>query len=82
MVIYVQQAIHVFNLVLVSLFVFFSARVLEEREVLLYCDLHGHSRKNNIFMYGCNNNYASERLLHERIFPLMLSKNVPDKVGP
>ncbi|KAJ6665588.1 hypothetical protein lerEdw1_003431 [Lerista edwardsae] len=55
-------------------------RVLEEREVLLYCDLHGHSRKNNIFMYGCNNNYASERLLHERIFPLMLSKNMPDKV--
>ncbi|XP_053143449.1 cytosolic carboxypeptidase 2 isoform X2 [Hemicordylus capensis] len=54
-------------------------RVLEEREVLLYCDFHGHSRKNNIFMYGCNNKYASERLLHERIFPLMLSKNIPDK---
>ncbi|XP_033015535.1 cytosolic carboxypeptidase 2 isoform X6 [Lacerta agilis] len=54
-------------------------RVLEEREVLLYCDFHGHSRKNNIFMYGCNNKYAQERLFHERIFPLMLSKNIPDK---
>jgi murein tripeptide amidase MpaA len=23
-----------------------------ERELLLYCDLHGHSRKKNMFMYG------------------------------
>ena len=27
----------------------------KEREVVLYCDLHGHSRKKNIFMYGNNN---------------------------
>ena len=26
-----------------------------EREVLMYCDFHGHSRKQNVFMYGCNN---------------------------
>nr|XP_006212408.2 cytosolic carboxypeptidase 2 isoform X1 [Vicugna pacos]XP_031546539.1 cytosolic carboxypeptidase 2 isoform X1 [Vicugna pacos] len=53
-------------------------RLLEEREVLLYCDFHGHSRKNNIFLYGCNN---SDRKfwLHERVFPLMLSRNAPDK---
>ncbi|XP_059959914.1 cytosolic carboxypeptidase 2 [Mesoplodon densirostris] len=53
-------------------------RLLEEREVLLYCDFHGHSRKSNIFLYGCNN---SDRKfwLHERVFPLMLSKNAPDK---
>ncbi|KAG6923528.1 Cytosolic carboxypeptidase 2, partial [Chelydra serpentina] len=56
-------------------------RVLEEREVLLYCDFHGHSRKNNVFMYGCNNKSAPTKRLHERIFPLMLSKNAPDKVG-
>ncbi|KAH0621185.1 hypothetical protein JD844_022240 [Phrynosoma platyrhinos] len=54
-------------------------RVLEEREILLYCDFHGHSRKNNIFMYGCNNKNTQEQLLHEQIFPLMLSKNIPDK---
>ncbi|XP_047546586.1 cytosolic carboxypeptidase 2 isoform X8 [Lutra lutra] len=53
-------------------------RLLEEREVLLYCDFHGHSRKNNIFLYGCNSN-DRKYWLHERVFPLMLSKNAPDK---
>ncbi|XP_020938726.1 cytosolic carboxypeptidase 2 isoform X4 [Sus scrofa] len=53
-------------------------RLLEEREVLLYCDFHGHSRKNNIFLYGCSNNDRNF-WLHERVFPLMLSKNAPDK---
>ncbi|XP_008572264.1 PREDICTED: cytosolic carboxypeptidase 2 isoform X1 [Galeopterus variegatus] len=53
-------------------------RLLEEREVLLYCDFHGHSRKNNIFVYGCNNN-DRKYWLRERVFPLMLSKNAPDK---
>ncbi|XP_019803989.1 cytosolic carboxypeptidase 2 isoform X2 [Tursiops truncatus] len=55
-------------------------RLLEEREVLLYCDIHGHSRKSNIFLYGCNNN-DHKFWLHERVFPLMLSKNAPDKVS-
>ncbi|XP_038621151.1 cytosolic carboxypeptidase 2 [Tachyglossus aculeatus] len=54
-------------------------RILEEREILLYCDFHGHSRKNNVFMYGCNNKNDHKRQLHERVFPLMLSKNAPDK---
>ncbi|KAF6101908.1 ATP/GTP binding protein like 2 [Phyllostomus discolor] len=54
-------------------------RLLEEREVLLYCDFHGHSRKNNIFLYGCNNS-DRKYWLHERVFPLMLSKNAPEKV--
>ncbi|XP_074774731.1 cytosolic carboxypeptidase 2 [Athene noctua] len=53
-------------------------RVLAEWEVVLYCDFHGHSRKNNIFMYGCDGGQAGLRL-HQRIFPLMLSKNAPDK---
>ncbi|XP_069808017.1 cytosolic carboxypeptidase 3 isoform X2 [Dendropsophus ebraccatus] len=51
-------------------------RVMEEREILLYCDLHGHSRKQNVFMYGCR---GSDSRLYERIFPLMLSKLSPDK---
>lgn len=25
-----------------------------KREVLVFCDLHGHNRKNNSFIYGCN----------------------------
>nr|XP_033784489.1 cytosolic carboxypeptidase 2 isoform X2 [Geotrypetes seraphini] len=54
-------------------------RLLEEHEILLYCDLHGHSRKNNIFMYGCSNDIHSNQHLQERVFPLMLSKNASDK---
>jgi len=42
-----------------------------ERGLLMYCDLHGHSRKQNVFMYGCNNRYKPEEC---RVFPLMLSK--------
>jgi hypothetical protein len=26
----------------------------KERELVLYCDLHGHSRRKNMFMYGNN----------------------------
>lgn len=49
---------------------------------MLYCDFHGHSRKNNVFMYGCDGGRAgaAPRFL-EHVFPLMLSKNAPDKVG-
>ncbi|XP_059252355.1 cytosolic carboxypeptidase 3 isoform X5 [Mustela nigripes] len=56
-------------------------RLMEKREVILYCDLHGHSRKENIFMYGCDGSDRCKSLyLQQRIFPLMLSKNCPDKV--
>ncbi|XP_059252352.1 cytosolic carboxypeptidase 3 isoform X2 [Mustela nigripes] len=55
-------------------------RLMEKREVILYCDLHGHSRKENIFMYGCDGSDRCKSLyLQQRIFPLMLSKNCPDK---
>ncbi|XP_005529186.1 PREDICTED: cytosolic carboxypeptidase 2 [Pseudopodoces humilis] len=55
-------------------------RVLAEREVLLYCDFHGHSRKNNVFMYGCDaGGDSTGTRLRQRVFPLMLSKNAPDK---
>ncbi|XP_029453105.1 cytosolic carboxypeptidase 3 isoform X2 [Rhinatrema bivittatum] len=59
-------------------------RVMEEWEVLLYCDLHGHSRKQNVFMYGCSNREGEggqmqSSYLEGRVFPLMLSKNDPNK---
>ncbi|XP_077325303.1 cytosolic carboxypeptidase 3 isoform X3 [Lithobates pipiens] len=56
-------------------------RVMEEREILLYCDLHGHSRKQNVFMYGCKGRGVQNgsRRLSERLFPFILSKNSPDK---
>ena len=28
------------------------------REVLLYCDFHAHSRKSNVFLYGCERQFA------------------------
>jgi hypothetical protein len=43
----------------------------KEREIALYCDFHGHSRRKNIFMYG--NNY-SEKPDTTRVFPYILSK--------
>nr|XP_017534193.2 LOW QUALITY PROTEIN: cytosolic carboxypeptidase 3 [Manis javanica] len=53
---------------------------MENREVISYCDLHGHSKKENIFMYGCNGSDRCKALyLQQRIFPLMLSKSCPDK---
>jgi len=52
--------------------------LLEEREVVLYCDLHGHSRHQNIFIYGCENRADPQRRFHERVFPYMLSRNALD----
>ena len=45
-----------------------------ERTCVLYCDLHGHSRKPNVFMYGCDKKGAPEET---RLFPLLLSKISP-----
>ena len=43
-----------------------------ERELFLFCDLHGHSRKKNMFMYGnCNKN---DTHVKEKIFPFLLEK--------
>jgi murein tripeptide amidase MpaA len=30
-------------------------KTLESRDILFYCDIHGHSRCKNLFMYGCAN---------------------------
>jgi len=46
--------------------------------VVLYCDLHGHSRHQNIFIYGCENRSDPQRRLQERVFPYMLSRNAQD----
>ena len=52
---------------------------MEESGVVFYCDLHAHSRKFNVFMYGCENRRHSEKYLREQIFPLMLHKNTSEK---
>ena len=37
----------------------------------LYVDIHGHSRKCNMFMYGCSSKHPGLRL-KERVFPFLL----------
>ncbi|KMQ95365.1 cytosolic carboxypeptidase 2-like protein [Lasius niger] len=55
-------------------------RLLEECGVAIYCDLHAHSRKHNIFAYGCESKRAGcNGRLSEQVFPLMLHKNAADK---
>lgn len=56
-------------------------RLQEEREVVLYCDFHGHSRKKNVFLYGCEKKNEKKNKLHARVFPMMLSKNAQDLVS-
>jgi hypothetical protein len=43
----------------------------EETEIVLVCDMHGHSRKKNIFMYGCSNKNS----LKEQVFPKIFETN-------
>jgi hypothetical protein len=42
-----------------------------ERPLILYCDLHGHSRRKNVFMYGNTDSNCPEST---RIFPYLMSK--------
>jgi hypothetical protein len=29
-----------------------------EKEIFLFCDFHGHSRKKNVFLYGCSSDQS------------------------
>ncbi|KAK4471559.1 hypothetical protein MN116_004976 [Schistosoma mekongi] len=51
--------------------------IMKEYEVVVYCDLHGHSRKQQMFIYGCKNQ-TPEKQYCSRIFPAMLGKNIPE----
>jgi cytosolic carboxypeptidase protein 2/3 len=46
-------------------------KLAKERPLALYCDLHGHSRRKNAFMYG---NQMPESQEASRIFPFLMSK--------
>lgn len=52
-------------------------RLARDREVVVYCDLHGHSRLHNVFVYGCHNKTTPSRLLLEQVFPMIMSLNGP-----
>ncbi|CAD7956013.1 unnamed protein product [Amoebophrya sp. A25] len=47
-------------------------RLLEDRDIALFLDIHGHSRKKNIFMYG--NMPKEQEFGVERLFPKLLSQ--------
>ncbi len=47
--------------------------------MVFYCDFHAHSRKFNVFIYGCENRRHSEKYLREQVYPLMLHKNTAEK---
>jgi len=42
-----------------------------ERKLAIYCDLHGHSRRKNVFFYGNNQVENPEA---SRVFPFLMSK--------
>jgi len=46
--------------------------LVANEQLLLFCDLHGHSRKHNIFTYGCEGGRNLPRL-KERLFPKLLA---------
>ena len=54
-------------------------KVMNERKIALFCDLHAHSKKNNAFIYGCNT--ASDggftTWTKVRLFPRILARLSP-----
>ena len=49
-------------------------KLKEDRQITLYCDTHNHSRKKNIFLYGCT---GKDPLKKEHVFPLLMKKFCP-----
>ncbi|KAJ3163169.1 Cytosolic carboxypeptidase 1 [Geranomyces michiganensis] len=47
------------------------------RKVLLTCDFHGHSRRKNVFLFGCENAPGSPHETLERTFPTLLAQVSP-----
>jgi hypothetical protein len=43
----------------------------DERQLALFCDLHGHSRRKNVFIYG---NADPTNLEASKVFPFLMSK--------
>lgn len=52
----------------------------EENEVIMFCDMHGHSMKKNVFMYACKsvgNIDDAKTNVFIRLFPYLLAKRNP-----
>ncbi|XP_067874643.1 cytosolic carboxypeptidase 2-like isoform X2 [Heterodontus francisci] len=68
--------------------VWHTKKMVEELQkdhyIILYVDLHGHSRKPNAFMYGCSQTgttypFGILNYLRERIFPWLISQKDPER---
>eukprot|EP00668_Euglena_longa_P014449 GGOE01018439.1.p1 GENE.GGOE01018439.1~~GGOE01018439.1.p1 ORF type:complete len:1056 (-),score=284.37 GGOE01018439.1:285-2993(-) len=46
----------------------------EKRNVFLFCDFHGHSRQNDVFMYGCRDSRYQQL---EEVLPCILARRLP-----
>ena len=45
------------------------------RQLKMYIDLHGHSRKKNVFFYGCSpNDQDLDNVTKAKIFPFLMGK--------
>ena len=51
----------------------------KEREIVMFCDLHGHSKKHNSFIYGCNTaaNEGFASWTKVRLFPRVFARRTP-----
>lgn len=58
--------------------IFYTKQLLmqfsKERDLVVFCDFHGHSRRKSIFMYGCLSSDAPEET---RLYPYLMSKICP-----
>lgn len=54
-------------------------KVLNERKIALFCDLHAHAKKNNVFIYGCNTacDGGFTTWTKVRLFPRILARLSP-----
>ncbi|CAG9326951.1 unnamed protein product [Blepharisma stoltei] len=62
--------------------IFYAKKMIEvfneKNEIIMCCDMHGHSKKKNVFMYGCNvKSYEAipqRKNLLAKVIPLLLSR--------
>jgi len=51
----------------------------KRRGVALYLDLHGHSKKKNAFVYGCDVSYQPESTLKSKVYPAMTKEEIDNQ---
>jgi hypothetical protein len=54
-------------------------KTLQSREIFLFCDFHGHSNKNNFFLYGCSTSKKGFKAHTNNYQEMVLSKIFQNK---